>query len=96
MLLNKRKRNPGQNLMNNWVRVNNVCEPAPKSMFCPPPPQGIQRTPEVCFEFPSNLIGKSVIVKSFLTGQSWQVNKSRGTQVEPNKDLALSHRPRGH
>ena len=50
MLLNKRKRNPGQNLKNNWVRVNNVCEPAPKSMFCPPPPQGIQRTPEVCFE----------------------------------------------
>ena len=196
MLLNKRKRNPGQNLTKNWVRVNNVCEPAPKTMFCPPPPpppssRGIQRTPEVCFdlanrqwlfnwaiiapaqirihsssqtifgaasqtnltrglissvaqamycgltsipgsgdaislisnvtfanqlryrgsgsptdstelpevffEFPSNPIGKSVIrVKAFLTGQSWQVNKSRGTRLEHNKHSALSHRPRGH
>ena len=194
MLLNKRKRNPGQNLTNNWVRFNNVCEPAPKTMFCPPPPpssRGIQRTPEVCFdlanrqrlfnwaiiapaqirihsssqtifgaasqtnltrglissvaqvmycglasipgsgdaislisnvtfanqlryrgsgsptdstelpevffEFPSNPIGKFVIrVKAFLTGQSWQVNKSRGTRLEHNKHSALSHRPRGH
>ena len=53
--------------------------------------------PEVVFEFPSNPIGKSVIrVKAFLTGQSWQVNKSRGTRLEHNKHSALSHRPRGH
>lgn len=37
--------------------------------------------PEVFFEFPSNPIGKSVIVKAFLTGQSWQVNTARAQQA---------------
>ena len=51
MLLNKRKKKPGQDLTNNWALVNNVCEPAPKSMFCSPPPRkGFNEPPEVCFE----------------------------------------------
>ena len=67
MLLNKRKRNPGQNLMNDWALVNNF------SMFCPPsppppPPKGFNEPPEVCFEL-ANL-------QCLLTGQSLRVLKS--------------------
>ena len=41
MLLNKRKRNPGQNLTNNWVRVNNV---SAKIHVLPPPPSSRDST----------------------------------------------------
>ena len=71
MLLNKRKRNPGQNLTNNWVRVNNVREPAPKSMFCPPPlplPEG--------FNEHRKCVSNWQIDNGFLTGQSLRLLKS--------------------
>ena len=68
MLLNKRKRNPGQNLTNNWVRVNNVCEPAPKSMFCLPLLKG--------FNEHRKCVSNWQIDNGFLTGQSLRMLKS--------------------
>ena len=69
MLLNKRKRNPGQNLKNNWVRVNNVCEPAPKSMFCPLPLLKGFNEHRKC-------VSDWQIDNGFLTGQSLRMLKS--------------------
>ena len=92
MLLNKRKRNPGQNLTNNWVRVNNVREPASKSMFYPPPPppsRGIQRTPEVCFE----LANRQWLFNWAIIAPAQILIHSSSLKFEPNEDSALSHRP---
>ena len=46
----------------NQTPVSNVCEAAPRSLFCPPPPpppppDELNELPEVRFEFPFNLIG---------------------------------------
>ena len=49
----------------NLTPGSDVCEAAPRSL------------PEVCSEFPFILIGKWT--KTFLTGQSWHVLKSRYT-----------------
>ena len=89
MLLNKRKRNPGQNLTKNWVRVNNVCEPAPKTMFCPPPPP-----PPVPEGFNEHRKCVSIwqIDNGFLTGQSLRLLKS-GYTVRAKQFSALPHRP---
>ena len=46
--------------------VSNVCEAALKSLFWVP--SGLDELPEMCFEFPFNLIGK--LTTAFLTGQS--------------------------
>ena len=59
----------------NLTPVSNVCEVAPKSLFCAP--NGLNDLPEVCFEFPFILIGKWTM--AFLTDQSWHVLKSRYT-----------------
>ena len=57
----------------------------------PPPPKrnapnGVNELPEVCFEFPVSLIGKSTIA-FFLIGQSWCVLKSWYTDGAQNKDF---------
>ena len=56
----------------NVTVVSNVCEAAPRSSFWVP--NGLNEFPEVCFEFPFILTGKSTM--AFLTGQS-----NFGTQV---------------
>ena len=55
----------------NLTPGSDVCEAAPRSL------------PEVCFEFPFILIGKWT--KTFLTGQSWHVVKSRYTVGDPEQ-----------
>ena len=87
MLLNKRKRNPGQNLMNNWVRVNNVS--AKIHVLPPPPPQGIQRTPEVCFE----LANRQWLFNWAIIAHAQILIHSSSLKFEPNEDSTLSHRP---
>ena len=57
----------------------------------PPPPKrnapnGVNELPEVCFEFPVSLIGKSTIA-FFLIGQSWCVLKSWYTDSAQNQDF---------
>ena len=79
MLLNKRKRNPGQNLTNNWVRV----------LPPPPPPQGIQRTPEVCFE----LANRQWLFNWAIIAHAQILIHSSSLKFEPNEDSTLSHRP---
>ena len=56
----------------NVTMVNNVCEATPRSLFWAL--KGLNEFPEVCFEFPFILIGKSTM--AFLTGQSLQLLKS--------------------
>ena len=56
----------------NLTTVSNVCEAAPISLFWAP--DALNELPEVRFEFPFILIGKSTI--AFWTGQSWRVLKS--------------------
>ena len=50
----------------NLTPGSDVCEAAPRSLFCVP--SGLNELPEVCFEFPFIVIGKWT--KTFLTGQS--------------------------
>ena len=87
MLLNKRKRNPGQNLTNNWVRVNNVCEPAPKSMFCPLPL--LKGFNEVCF----GLANRQWLFNWAIIAHAQILIHSSSLKFEPNEDSTLSHRP---
>ena len=56
----------------NLTTVSNVCEAAPISLFWVP--NALNELPEVRFEFPFKLIGKSTT--AFSTGQSWRVLKS--------------------
>jgi len=56
----------------NLTPVSNVCEAAPISLFRGP--NGLNELPQMRFEFPFNLIGKSTV--AFLTGQSWCALKS--------------------
>ena len=65
----------------NLTPVSNVCEAAPKSLFCAP--NGLNELPEVCFQFPFILIGKWT--KAFLKSQSWHVLKSRYTVGDPEQ-----------
>ena len=61
--------------------VSNICEVAPKSLFWAP--GGLNKLPEMCFEFPFNLIGK--LTMAFLTGQSWHILKSSYTEWGPGQ-----------
>ena len=56
----------------NLTPVSNVCAAALTSLFWAL--NGLYELPEVHFEFPFNLIGKSTL--AFLIGQSWRVLKS--------------------
>ena len=76
----------GEFLFGYWGRrnltlVSNVFEAAPISLFWAP--DGLNKLPEVCFEFPFNMIGKSTM--AFLTGQSWRVLKSWYTGGDPEQ-----------
>ena len=59
--------------------VSNVCEAAPIFLF--KALNGLNELPEVSFEFPLNLIGKSTM--AFLTSQSSRVLKSCYTGGNP-------------
>ena len=65
----------------NFTSVSNVCEAVPSSLFWAP--NGLNELPEVRFEFPFILIGKSTM--AFLTGQSWRVLKSWYTGGGPEQ-----------
>ena len=65
-------------LSNNWASlhsshnltaVSNICEVVLISLFWAP--NGLNKLSQICFKFPSKLIGKSTI--EFLTDQSWSV-----------------------
>ena len=56
----------------NLVSKSTVCEAAPRSLFWIY--NGLDELPNMLFEFPFNLIGKSTM--AFLTDQSWRVPKS--------------------
>ena len=60
---------------------SNVCEAAPRSLFWAP--NGLDKKPEMRFEVPFILIGKSTM--AFLTGQSWRVLKSWYTGGGPEQ-----------
>ena len=79
----------GEFLFGYWGRrnltlVSKVFEAAPISLFWAP--DGLNKLPEVCFEFPFNLIGKSTM--AFLTGQSWRVLKSWYTGWKPRTRIS--------
>ena len=63
--------------------VINVCNAAPRSLFWVL--NGLNEVPEVRFEFPFIVIGKSTM--AFLTGQSWRVLKPWYTCGAQNKDF---------
>ena len=65
----------------NLTSVSSVCEEAPISLFWAP--SGLNELPEMGFEFPFILIGKSTM--AFLTGQSWRVLKSLYTGGGPEQ-----------
>ena len=60
------------NRRRNLTPVSNVCKAAARSLFWTP--TGFNALPEVCFEFPFNIIGE--LAMASLTGQSWRVLKS--------------------
>ena len=60
------------NRQRNLTPVSNVCEAAVRALFWTP--TGFNELPEVCFEFPFNMIGE--LAMASLTGQSWRVLKS--------------------
>ena len=62
----------------NLTSVSNDCEAARKSLF-DWAPNGLNEFPEVRYEFPFNLIGKSTM--TFLTGQSWRVGPDLCTRI---------------
>ena len=59
--------------------VSNVCAAYP----CPRPPNGLNKLPEVCINFPFTFISKSTM--AFLTGQSWCELKSLQTGGGPEE-----------
>ena len=65
----------------NLTLVCNICEVVPRALVCAP--YGLDKLPEVCFEFPFNMIGKSTM--AFLTGQSWCKLKSWYTGGDPEQ-----------
>ena len=65
----------------NLTSVSSVCEAAPISLFWAP--NGLNELPEVRFEFPFILIGKSTMTLS--TGQSWRLLKSWYTGGGPEQ-----------
>ena len=67
----------------NQTPVSNVCETFPRSLFWPP--DELNELPEVRFEFPFILIGKSTM--AFLTGQSWCILKSWYIGGSPDQGL---------
>ena len=67
----------------NQTAVSNVCETFPRSLFWPP--DELNELPEVRFEFPFILIGKSTM--AFLTGQSWCILKSWYIGGSPDQGL---------
>ena len=71
----------------NLTAVSDVCEAAPISLFGAA--NGLNRLPEVRFEFPFNLIGKSRI--AFLTGQSWRSSQILVHNWRPRTRLRLLH-----
>ena len=60
----------------NLTPVSNVFEAAPISLFWAP--GGLNKLPEVCFEFPFNLIGKSTMTFSLANHGAFS---NPGTQV---------------
>ena len=60
------------NRRGNLTPVSNVCKTAVRSLFWTP--KGFNELPEVCFEFPFNMIGE--LAMASLTGQSWRALKS--------------------
>ena len=60
------------NRRRNLTPVSNVCKTAVRSLFWTP--TGFNELPEVCFEFPFNMIGE--LAMASLTGQSWRLLKS--------------------
>ena len=63
--------------------VSNVCKAAPRSLFWVL--NGLNKVPELRFEFPFIVIGKSTM--AFLTGQSWRILKFWYTGGAKNKDF---------
>ena len=59
-------------LSHNLTLVSNICEAVLRSLLWAP--NKLKKLPEVGFQFPFNLIGKSTM--AFLIGQSWCVVKS--------------------
>ena len=63
--------------------VFNICKAAPRSLFWVL--NGLNKVPEVRFEFPFIVIGISTM--AFLTGQSWRILKFWYTGGAQNKDI---------
>ena len=63
---------PSLHCRSNLTPVGNILEVAPRQMFWVP--NGLNELPEVHFELPLTLIGKSTM--AFLTDQSWHILKS--------------------
>ena len=61
----------------------------PGSAPPPPPPQGIQRTPEVCFE----LANRQWLFNWAIIAHAQILIHSSSLKFEPNEDSTLSHRP---
>ena len=70
----------------NLTLVGYAFEAAPRSFFRAR--KGFNELPEMRFEFPSNLIGKSAM--AFSTGQSWRVLKSWYTGGSPEEGFRRS------
>ena len=65
--------------------ASNVCEAAPRTVLWTP--DGVNKLPKVCLEFPFNLIGQSN--NGFLTGQP-RCDFSTGSQTELTRAIVLS------
>ena len=63
--------------------VSNVCEATPRCLFSAP--NRLKELPEMRFEFPLNVIGKSTM--AFSTVQSWRVLKSWYTGGSPEQEF---------
>ena len=57
--ITSKKRNHSLRSRRNLTPFSNVCEVAPRSLFWAP--SGLNELPEMRFEFPFNLIGKSIM-----------------------------------
>ena len=72
----------------NLTTVSNICEAVLISLFWAP--NGLNKLSQICFKFPSNLIGK--LTMEFLTDQSWSVYTCQvSCLLIENLDLTPTH-----